>query len=216
MKKVGFDRSNLLLYAVTDSRWLEDETLYEKVEQALQGGATFLQLREKKLGEEAFRREALEIQKLCRRYQVPFVLNDNVELAREIGADGVHVGQSDMEAGNVRELLGEDKIIGVTARTVEQAILAEKRGADYLGVGAVFATGTKLDTHEVSYELLKEICASVTIPVVAIGGVNLDNIGSLTGSGVAGAAVVSAIFAQKDGEGAARKLHQAALEMTRA
>ena len=201
-----FDKKALLLYAVTDRTWLNGDTLYHQVEEALKGGATFVQLREKKLDQETFLAEACEIQKLCRNYGVPFVINDNVEIAREVGADGVHVGQSDMEAGAVREKLGPDKIIGVSAQTVEQALLAEKHGASYLGVGAVFHTGSKADATEVSHERLKEICAAVRIPVIAIGGITEENVTELKGSGICGVAVISAIFAQKDIRVAARRL----------
>lgn len=188
------DKQDLLLYAVTDRSWLKGRTLYEQVEEALQGGATFVQLREKELDEEAFLKEALEIKELCRRYQVPFVIDDDVELARKVDADGVHVGQDDMEAGNVRALLGEDKILGVSAQTVEQAVLAEQRGADYLGVGAVFHTDSKADAKAVSYDTLKAICQAVKIPVVAIGGIGKGNVQELKGSGICGIAVISAIF----------------------
>ncbi len=167
---------------------------------------TFVQLREKNLGHDEFLAEALEIQALCRRYQVPFVINDNVEIAMEIGADGVHVGQSDMEAGNVRELLGPDKIVGVSAQTVEQALLAQERGADYLGVGAVFPTSSKDDAVEVDRETLEEICRRVDIPVVAIGGISRNNISELRGSGICGVALISAIFGSEDIEQASREL----------
>ena len=192
------DKKELLLYAVTDRSWLGEQTLYEQVEEALKGGATFIQLREKELDDEAFLAEAIEIQALCRKYNVPFVINDNVEIARKINADGVHVGQSDMEAGNVREILGKNKILGVSAQTVAQAILAEHRGADYLGVGAVFHTGSKSDAEDVSHETLKRICAAVNIPVVAIGGIGKHNVLELKGSGICGIAVISAIFAADD------------------
>ena len=188
------DKRDLLLYAVTDRSWLGEQTLYQQVEEALQGGATFVQLREKELEEEAFLQEAVEIKELCRRYHVPFVIDDNVELARKVDADGVHVGQNDMEAGNVRAVLGEDKILGVSAQTVEQAVLAEQRGADYLGVGAVFHTDSKADAQAVSYETLKAICQAVQIPVVAIGGIGKGNVLELKGSGICGVAVISAIF----------------------
>lgn len=204
---------DLLLYAVTDRHWLKDETLYTQVEKALQGGATFIQLREKNLDHEAFLREAKEIKVLCREYHVPFVINDNVAIAREIDADGVHVGQSDMEAGNVRELLGPDKIIGVSAQTVEQAVLAEKRGADYLGVGAVFPTDSKDDAEDVSFDTLKQICKSVTIPVIAIGGISKDNVYKLSGSGICGVAVISAIFGQQDIREATVELKNKVTEM---
>jgi thiamine-phosphate pyrophosphorylase len=150
------------------------------------------------LDDESFLAEAIEIQKLCRQYRVPFVINDNVEIARKINADGVHVGQSDMEAGDVRTILGEDKILGVSAQTVAQAVLAEQRGADYLGVGAVFQTGSKADADDVSHETLKAICEAVRIPVVAIGGIGKHNVLQLKGSGIDGIAVISAIFASKD------------------
>lgn len=200
------DKKDLILYAVTDRSWLGEQTLYEQVEQALKGGATFVQLREKELDDASFLSEAIEIQELCRKYNVPFVINDNVEIARKMNADGVHVGQSDMEAGDVRALLGEDKILGVSAQTVEQAVLAEKRGADYLGVGAVFHTGSKADADDVSHEMLKAICEAVSIPVVAIGGIGKDNVLQLKGSGICGIAVISAIFAAKDIEGATAEL----------
>lgn len=203
------------LYAVTDRSWLGGRTLAEQVKECLEGGVTFLQLREKKLDEEAFYQEALEIQKLCRDYHVPFIINDNVDVALRCNADGVHVGQSDMEAQDVRAKLGPDKIIGVSARTVEQAVRAEKMGADYLGVGAVFSTSTKLDAREVSWETLKEICETVSIPVVAIGGISEENLMQLSGTGVDGVAVVSAIFAQADVEAASRRLRELAEKMVR-
>lgn len=202
------DRKDLVLYAVTDRSWLGDKTLYSQVESALKGGATFVQLREKELDDADFLEEAKEIQKLCREYKVPFVINDNVEIAAEIGADGVHVGQSDMEAGAVREKLGPDKIIGVSAQTVEQALLAEQKGADYLGVGAVFPTGSKDDAVEVSHETLKAICEAVKIPVIAIGGISTGNVMELSGSGICGIAVISAIFAKPDIEAAAKELKE--------
>ena len=207
------DKKDLLLYAVTDRSWLNGETLYSQVEKALKGGATFMQLREKDLDEESFLKEAVEIKELCRKYGVPFVINDNVDIAVKMDADGVHVGQSDMEAGDVRAKLGPDKIVGVSAQTVEQAVLAEKRGADYLGVGAVFSTGTKLDADDVSYETLKAICETVSIPVVAIGGITKDNLMELKGSGIDGIAVVSAIFAQANIEEATRELRSRTEEM---
>lgn len=192
------DKKDLLLYAVTDRSWLGRQTLYEQVEEALQGGATFIQLREKEMDNDSFLKEAMEIKELCSRYHVPFVINDNVEIARAIDADGVHVGQSDMEAGDVRAILGEDKILGVSAQTVEQAVSAWQRGADYLGVGAVFHTGSKADAEDVSHEMLQKICEAVHIPVIAIGGIGKDNVMELKGSGICGIAVISAIFAAKD------------------
>ena len=207
------DKKDLLLYAVTDRAWLRGETLYGQVEKALKGGATFMQLREKNLDEEHFLQEAVEIKELCKKYHVPFVINDNVDIAVKMDADGVHVGQSDMEAGDVRAKLGPDKIVGVSAQTVEQAVLAEKRGADYLGVGAVFSTGTKLDADDVSYETLKAICETVSIPVVAIGGITKDNLMQLKGSGTDGIAVVSAILAQENTEDATKELRSRTEEM---
>ena len=193
--------------------WLNGETLYSQVEKALQGGATFIQLREKNLDQDHFMEEALELKKLCAAYHVPFVINDNVEIAAKMDADGVHVGQSDMEAGDVRAKLGPDKIIGVSAQTVEQAILAEQRGADYLGVGAVFHTGSKADAEDVSHETLTAICNAVKIPVIAIGGITRDNVTELSGSGICGIAVISAIFAQKDIVSATKDLKEQTLRM---
>ncbi len=195
---INCSEKELMLYAVTDRYWLGDETLYDQVKKALDGGATFVQLREKNLDRADFLAEALEIQKLCREYGVPFVINDEVSIAKDIDADGVHVGQSDMEAMDVRKILGPDKILGVSAQTVEQAMIAEKHGADYLGVGAVFATGSKDDADDVSHETLKAICEAVSIPVIAIGGITKDNVYELAGSGICGVAVISAIFGQKD------------------
>ena len=202
------DKKNLLLYAVTDRSWLGTESLYSQVKKALDGGVTFVQLREKELAQEAFYKEALEIQALCREKNIPFVINDNVALAKDIDADGVHVGQEDMEAGDVRSLLGPDKIIGVSAHSVEEALLAEKRGADYLGVGAAFSTNSKKDVSCISHETIRDICQAVQIPVIAIGGINETNIEELKGTGICGVAVISAIFAKKDITGAARTLRE--------
>lgn len=192
------DKKSLLLYAVTDSKWTGDLSLKEQVKQAIDGGITFLQLREKNLEYDKFLQEAIEIKELTDKANIPFVIDDNVKLAIECNADGVHVGQSDMAAQDVRKLIGPDKILGVSAHTVEEAILAEKQGADYLGVGAVFSTSTKLDANDVSYDTLQKICESVSIPVVAIGGITKDNISKLQGSGIDGVAIVSAIFAEKN------------------
>ena len=200
---------DLLLYAVTDRRWLaEGQSLYSQVEEAINGGVTFVQLREKEMEHDSFLEEAVQIKKLCADYGIPFVINDDVEIAMEMDADGVHVGQSDMEAGDVRARLGDDKIIGVSAQTVEQAVLAESRGADYLGVGAVFSTGSKDDAVEVSHETLKAICDAVNIPVIAIGGISEDNVEQLSGSGICGIAVISAIFAKPDVRRAAAELRR--------
>lgn len=191
-------KKSLLLYAVTDRHWEGKLNLFEQTKLALEGGATFVQIREKNLSYEEFKTEAKEIFSLCKEYKVPFVVNDNVKLAMEIDADGVHVGQSDMNCSEVRSLIGKDKILGVSAQTVEEAVLAEKNGADYLGVGAVFKTSSKDDAVEVPFSVLKEICNSVKIPVVAIGGINLQNISELADSGIKGIAVISAIYGQKD------------------
>lgn len=204
------DNKDLLLYAVTDRSWLGTRTLWEQVEDALIGGATFVQLREKELEEQEFLQEAIELKALCERYGVPFVVNDNVEIALMADADGVHIGQKDLEAGYVRSLLGEDKILGVSAQTVEQAVLAEKMGADYLGVGAVFATGSKADAEAVSLETLREICNAVHIPVVAIGGIGMGNVSSLSGTGISGVAVISAIFAAENIREATKELKRRA------
>lgn len=204
---------DMLLYAVTDRAWLNGATLESQVEQALKGGATFVQLREKELDEETFLEEAKKIKKLCGKYHVPFVINDNVDIALAVDADGVHVGQSDMEAGKVREKLGPDKIIGVSCKTVEQALLAKKHGADYLGVGAMYPTGTKKDATAVTPAALSEICHAVDIPVVAIGGINKDRLEPLKGTGVDGVVVVSAIFAAEDIEKAAKELKEAVREI---
>ena len=209
----GLERQDLLLYAVTDRHWLCGETLYSQVEKALKGGVTFVQLREKDLDEAAFLAEAREIGALCRQYGVPFVINDNVSVALAADADGVHVGQSDMEAGDVRSLIGPDKILGVSVRTVAQAKAAQARGADYLGVGAVFPTGSKDDAVEVDHETAGRICASVQIPAVAIGGITEQNVKELAGRGFAGVAVISAVFGQKDIEAGTKALKKAVKEM---
>lgn len=194
------------LYAVTDRSWLRGHTLLEQVEQALAGGATLVQLREKELDEDTFMREAVEMAKLCHRYGVPLLINDNVEIARRSGADGVHVGQDDMEAASVRSILGSGMIVGVTAKTVEQALRAQEAGADYLGSGAVFGSATKLNAKPMTRELLKSICNAVSIPVVAIGGINRSNILDLAGTDIDGVAVVSGIFAAADIEAECRHL----------
>lgn len=188
----------LRLYAVTDRAWVGKQTLLQQVEAALKGGATCVQLREKQLDEGDFFNEALEIQKICRHYGVPFLLNDNVPLALRCGADGVHVGQDDMSAKEARRILGADKIIGVSAHDPEEAKKAYADGADYLGCGAMFSTSTKTNVQVRSRETLAAVCASVPIPVVAIGGINKQNLLTLSGCGEAGVALVSAIFAAGD------------------
>ena len=194
-----FNKEMLLLYAVTDQSWLkEGETLLDVVKEVLKNGATFLQIREKDLNEAAFEAEAKKLQNICKEYQVPYVVNDNVEIALKIGADGVHVGQSDIKGRDIRAMIGEDKILGISAGTVEEAIAAEKAGADYIGVGAVFGTSTKKNARNMTMDRLKEIVEAVNIPVVAIGGINSQNISELSGSKVDGVAVVSAIFAAEN------------------
>lgn len=208
----------LKLYAVTDRHWLNplcdpSDKLSQKVEQAILGGATFVQLREKNLCGTELENLARKIQIVCKKYNVPFVINDNVELAKKIDADGVHVGQSDMNATDVRKIIGDNKILGVSAQTVEQAILAQINGADYLGVGAVFVTDTKDDADFVSKKTLCDICKSVNIPVVAIGGICKDNICQLQDTGIVGVSVISAIFAQPDVKEATKVLKHCVIEI---
>ena len=203
-------RAAMRLYAITDSSWLGERWLEEPVEEAIRGGVTFVQIREKKMDYEDFLDEAFVLKALCGRFRVPFVVNDNWEIALECGADGVHVGQSDCPVAELRQKLGPDKIIGVSAKTVEQALKAQEGGADYLGVGAMFATQTKENPQYTSTETLKAICAAVKIPVVAIGGIKADNIAQLVGTGIDGVAVVSALFAQKNITEAARALREQA------
>lgn len=192
------DRSKYLLYAVTDRHWLNGRTLEEDVELALKGGVTLIQLREKNLDFDSFCKEAEKIHSLCQKYNVPLIINDNVEVAKAVNAEGVHLGQGDMSLARARDILGNSKIIGATARTKEQAVKAEKEGADYVGSGAVFGTSTKSDAVKMSFETLKEICESVNIPVTAIGGITKKNVSELRGTGISGVAVVSGIFAEKD------------------
>ena len=200
-------RNAMLLYAITDRSWLkEGESLAGVCENVLKNGATFLQIREKDLDGDAFEKEAGELKELCGRYHVPFVVNDSVEIAMDIGADGVHVGQSDIRGRDIRAMIGPDKILGISAGTVEEARAAENAGADYIGVGAVFGTSTKKDARNLTIEKLQEISGSVSIPVVAIGGINRGNVKELKGSGVDGIAVISAIFAAEDPGQAAGEL----------
>ena len=207
-------RRGMLLYAVTDRSWLkEGQSLLSVCEDVLAGGATFLQIREKDLDADAFEAEAAGLKALCARYRVPYVVNDSVEIALAIDADGVHVGQSDIRGRDIRTLIGSDKILGISAGTVEEAIAAENAGADYIGVGAVFGTSTKKNARNLSMEKLQEICRAVSIPVVAIGGINAGNLLELSGSGVDGVAVVSAIFAAADPGKATALLLELAKEM---
>ena len=192
------DKKHMLLYAVTDRAWVGTKSLYEQVKEALENGVTCVQLREKELNESDFLKEVKQISTLCKEYKVPFIVNDNVNIAIACKADGIHIGQEDMELTSVRKLVGEDMIIGVSAHTVEEAIKAQEGGADYIGIGAVFATSTKTDVDVLSFDTLKSICEAVDIPTVAIGGIQKDNICKLKKSGIDGVAVVSAIFAAKD------------------
>ena len=198
-------KQQLLLYAVTDRTWLSGRFLYEAVEESLKGGVTCLQLREKKLDTECFLEEARQLKPLCRSYGVPLIINDNVDIALKSDADGVHIGQSDGDIAATRARIG-NKILGVSASTVEEALEAERAGADYLGVGAVFPTNSKNDAERVSLSTLRDICNAVSVPVVAIGGITLDNVSLLTDSGVCGIAVISAIYAQKDIRNATERL----------
>ncbi len=210
------DKKTMLLYAVTDRAWTGKQSLYEQVEAALKGGVTCVQLREKELDDEAFLKEAIEIKELCRKYRVPFFVNDNVDIAIKCGADGIHVGQEDMAAGAVRSLVGDGMMIGVSVHTVEEAIEAVKNGADCLGVGAMFSTSTKLDAGVLPMQTLSDICHAVDIPVVAIGGLNKGNIAKLSGTGVDGVALVSAVFAAEDIESECRELYRISEEMVKA
>ncbi len=207
-------QNSMLLYAVTDRMWLKDgEGLTDVCRKVLENGATFLQIREKDLDENTFEQEAEALKELCASYKVPYVVNDSVEIAMDIDADGVHVGQSDIKGRDIRAMIGPDKILGISAGTVEEAQVAEKAGADYIGVGAVFGTSTKKNARNLSLEKLQEISSSVSIPVVAIGGINASNLMELAGSGVDGVAVVSAIFAAKDPGQATRELKELAQKM---
>lgn len=210
-----FKKDSLLLYAVTDRAWEGKQTLLEQIEDALDGGVTCVQLREKHLDRDAFVREALQARELCHRYGVPLIINDNVDVALESGADGVHVGIEDAPVADIRRRTGRDFIIGATAKTVAQARAAEAAGADYLGVGAVFPSPTKTNAIRITAEQLREICASVAIPAVAIGGITLENAPTLAGCGAAGIAVVSAIFGAEDIRAAAADLRRTALTLIR-
>lgn len=207
-------KNSMLLYAVTDRAWLkENEDLTSVCRSVIENGATFLQIREKDLDEGTFEQEAEALKKLCAQYHIPFVVNDSVEIALDIDADGVHVGQSDIKGRDIRSMIGNEKILGISAGTVEEAIAAEKAGADYIGVGAVFGTSTKKNARNLTVEKLKEISESVSIPVVAIGGIGVSNIMELVESGVDGVAVVSAIFAAENPGEATAKLLKLSKEM---
>ena len=206
-------KENLILYAITNRKDESQECFLSKIEQALEGGVTCIQLREKSLGKDDFTAEAKEVKKLCQRYSVPLIINDRLDVALESGADGIHVGQDDYDVAEIHRIAGMDFIIGATAKTVEQARTAELKGADYLGVGAVFTSPTKTDAKRISNDLLKEICSSVSIPSVAIGGINFDNINELKGSKIAGVAVISAIFDQPNIKIAADRLKFRAIQL---
>lgn len=201
-------KNNILLYAVTDRSWLKGDTLYSQVEKAIRGGAGVIQLREKNLDRDAVIKEAKELKKLCHEHRVPLIINDSVEIALASDADGVHLGQEDMDVSEARDMLGAEKIIGVSAHNAAEAVAAWRQGADYLGSGAVFQTGSKNNVTPLRHEELKEICSAVPIPVVAIGGINEQNVLQLSGTGISGIAVISAIFAKPDIEKAARELHR--------
>lgn len=202
----------MLLYAVTDRAWVGRQTLCEQVEEALKGGCTCVQLREKELSDAEFLEEAIKIHELCKHYGVPFIVNDNVDIAVKCHAEGIHVGQDDMKASRVRERVGDDMIIGVSAHTVEEAVEAVKNGADYLGAGAVFGSSTKLNAGAMKKETLRSICEAVDVPVVAIGGINGKNLKELSHTGIDGVALVSAIFAADDIENTCRALRNLAEE----
>lgn len=203
-----FDKKYAILYAVTDRAWIGKQNLYEQVESALKGGATCVQLREKNLDEELFLEEAIKIKSLCKKYGIPFLVNDNVDIAIKCEADGVHVGQEDTAVSKVRKLVGDKMIIGVSVQNINEALESIKNGADYLGVGAMFSTSTKLDANVIPFENLKSICNAVNIPVVAIGGIGKNNIMKLAGSGADGVALVSAIFGAKNIEEECRELRR--------
>jgi thiamine-phosphate diphosphorylase len=201
------DKKYMQLYAVTDRAWTGNKTLYEQIKEALENGVTCVQLREKNLDEASFIEEAKKISVLCRQYNTPFIVNDNVNVAIASNADGIHIGQEDMGLKDVRKIVGENMIIGISAHTVEEAKFAQENGADYIGIGAVFETSTKNDVDVIPYEKVKSICDAVDIPKVAIGGINAENILKLKGSGIDGVAVVSAIFGAKDIGKATKELY---------
>lgn len=208
------NKKNVLLYAITDRQWLDGRTLASQVEEVLQGGATFLQLREKYLKHDELVKEAVVIKKIASKYNVPFVIDDDIYAAKEADVDGVHIGQNDIDYKKARKILGNDKIIGMTAHNLKEAIAAQNAGADYIGTGAVFTTSTKKDTIPMSFTTLKEITDHITIPVVAIGGINHNNILKLKGSGIDGVAVISALFAQENIKRATQELLNFCKEIT--
>ncbi len=209
-----WNKKSLLLYAVTDRAWTGEKTLYEQVESALRGSVTMVQLREKNLSEEEVLEEARALARLCKKYSVPFIVNDSPEIAVKSGADGVHVGQGDMNAEQARAVIGENRILGVTAKTPQQALAAQRAGADYLGVGAAFSTGTKRDARVISHDVYREISKTVSVPIVAIGGITRSNLPALYGSGISGAALVSGIFSAADIEAECRELWKLCRKLT--
>lgn len=212
---MNFTAKNLLLYAVTDRAWVGRQTLLEQIEGALRGGVTLVQLREKDLPQPDFIREAAQATALCHRYGIPLIVNDSLEVALESGADGVHVGIEDQPVAEIRRRVGKGFLIGATAKTVEQARAAQAAGADYLGVGAVFPSPTKKNAIRITTQQLREICSSVAIPCVAIGGISRENLPTLAGGGMAGFALVSAIFSQPDIAAACRDLKSLAEQTVR-
>lgn len=204
----NFNEDMLLLYAVTDRSWTGKQTLIEQIESALKGGVTLVQLREKNLENQQFVEEAIRVKEVCHKYNVPLIINDNIDVAIKSGADGIHVGQEDMSVSDIRKLVGDNMIIGATAKTVEQAKIAEEKGADYIGVGAVFPSPTKTNAIRITVEKLKEICGSVNIPAVAIGGINKGNMEEIKGGGMKGIALVSAIFGAEDIEAECKELRK--------
>lgn len=207
------DKKSMILYVITDRSWIGEDSLDKQVEEALKGGATFLQLREKQLSTDEFLDQAKKIKKITDRYNIPFIINDNVEVAINSDADGVHIGQEDMKAKKVRNIMGSDKILGVSASTVEAAKLAEENGADYIGVGAVFKTNTKEDANVISMDTVKNICKAVSIPVVAIGGINEETVLTLKDSGLDGICCISAVFSKKNINESTRNLYNLAKEI---
>jgi thiamine-phosphate diphosphorylase len=203
----------LLLYAVTDQAFTGEKTLTAQIEEALSAGVTLLQLREKHMDKNAFLEEALMVRQIIRRYKIPLIINDDVETALKCDADGVHVGQEDLPPAEVRRLIGPDRILGVTAKNIDQAKRAWMDGADYIGAGAIFPSSTKKDAIPLSLEQLSEICRSIPIPVTAIGGITAENVSSLKGTGAAGAAVVSGIFGQRDITEAVHRLKEQLLKV---
>ena len=212
-QRLKVDKKSMLLYVVTDRTWLNEKSLESEVEKICNAGATFIQLREKGITDKEFIAEAKKIKFVTDKYKIPFVINDNIEVAKAVNADGVHIGQNDMEAKKARYILGEDKIIGISAGNLDEALAAEKNGADYIGVGAMFHTDTKQDATSVTFEEVNEITQRVNIPVVAIGGINKDNVLKLSCSGVDGIAVISAIFAEDNVEEATKNMLKLAKKM---